>query len=60
VKSGEVVGACQPRHTAFEFLDFLQMLHRRYPRGDRHVILDNSSTHSAGALVWRIRRSIER
>ena len=33
VKSGEVVGACQPRHTAVEFLDFLQVLHRRYPRG---------------------------
>jgi transposase len=46
VQSGEVVGACHPRHTAVEFLEFLQVLHRRYPRGDLHVILDNSSTHS--------------
>jgi transposase len=50
VKSGEVVGACHPRHTADEFLQFLQLLHRRYPRGDLHVILDNSSTHSTPAI----------
>jgi transposase len=53
VKSGEVIGACQPRHTAVEFLDFLQLLHRCYPRGDLHVILDNSSTHSTPAVrAW--------
>jgi transposase len=50
VKSGEVVGACHPRHTAVEFLEFLQLLQRRYPRGDLHVILDNSSTHSTPAI----------
>jgi len=50
VKSGEVVGACHPRHPAVEFLEFLQLLHRRYPRGDLHVILDNSSTHSTPAI----------
>jgi transposase len=53
VKSGEVVGACHTRHTAVEFLDFLKVLHRRYPRGDLHVILDNSSTHSTPAIrAW--------
>ena len=53
MKSGEVVGACQPRHTAVEFLTFLKVLHRRYPRGDLHVILDNSSTHSTPAIrAW--------
>jgi len=50
VTSGEVVGACHPRHTAVEFLEFLRVLHRRYPRGDLHVILDNSSTHSTPAV----------
>jgi len=50
VTSGEVVGACHRRHTAVEFLEFLQVLHRRYPRGDLHVILDNSSTHSTPAV----------
>jgi transposase len=50
VQSGEVVGACHPRHTAVQFLEFLQVLHRRYPRGQLHVILDNSSTHSTPAV----------
>jgi transposase len=50
VTSGEVVGACHPRHTAVEFLEFLQVVARRYPRGDLHVILDNSSTHSTPAV----------
>lgn len=50
IRSGEVVAACRPRHTAVEFLEFLQILHRRYPRGDLHVILDNSSTHSTPAV----------
>lgn len=53
VKSGEVVGTCHARHTAVEFLDFLKMLCRRYRRGDLHVILDNSSTHSTPAIrAW--------
>jgi transposase len=50
ITSGEVVGACHPRHTAVEFLEFLQVVARRYPRGDLHVILDNSSTHSTPAV----------
>jgi DDE superfamily endonuclease len=52
-KSGEVVGACHPRHTAVEFLDFLNVLHRRYPVGACHVILDNSSTHATPVVhAW--------
>jgi len=51
--SGEVIGACHPRHTAVEFLAFLRVVARRYPRGDLHVILDNSSTHSTPAVqTW--------
>ena len=51
--SGEVVGACHHRHTAVEFLAFLRLLVRRYPRRDLHVILDNSSTHSTPAIqAW--------
>jgi transposase len=51
--SGEVVGTCHPRHTAVEFLAFLRLLARRYPRRALHVILDNSSTHSTPAiLAW--------
>lgn len=53
VASGEVVGACQPRHTAVEFLHFVTLLVDRYPARDLHVILDNSSTHSTPAVqAW--------
>lgn len=51
--SGEVLGACHPRHTAVQFLAFLRLVVRRYPRRDLHVILDNSSTHSTPAVqAW--------
>ena len=53
VGSGEVLGACHHRHTAVEFLAFLQVVHRRYRQRDLHVILDNSSTHSTPAVrAW--------
>jgi transposase len=51
--SGEVIGTCHPRHTAVEFLAFLRLVARQYPRRDLHVILDNSSTHSTPAVqAW--------
>jgi transposase len=53
VRSGHVVGVCQPRHTATEFLAFLKLVHRRYRGHALHVILDNSSTHSTPAVrTW--------
>lgn len=53
VRSGHVVGACHPRHTATEFLAFLKLIQRRYRGQSLHVILDNSSTHSTPAVrAW--------
>ena len=46
IASGEVTGACYPRHRHQEFLAFLNRLVRAYPRCPLHVVLDNSSTHS--------------
>jgi len=46
IASGEVTGACYPRHRHQEFLAFLNRLVRAYPRRPLHVVLDNSSTHS--------------
>ena len=46
IASGEVTGACFPRHRHQEFLAFLNRLVRTYPRRPLHVVLDNSSTHS--------------
>ena len=46
VATGEVTGACYPRHTHEQFLAFLNALVRAFPRRPLHVVLDNSSTHS--------------
>jgi len=46
IATGEVTGACYPRHTHHEFLGFLNTLVRAFPRKPLHVVLDNSSTHS--------------
>jgi transposase len=46
IATGEVTGACYPKHRHQEFLAFLNQLIRAYPRRPLHVVLDNSSTHS--------------
>jgi transposase len=46
VATGEVTGACYPKHRHQEFLAFLNTIVRAYPRRPLHVVLDNSSTHS--------------
>lgn len=46
IATGEVTGACYPRHSHQEFLTFLNRLVKAYPRRPLHVVLDNSSTHS--------------
>jgi transposase len=45
--TGKVIGRCQPRHTAAEFIEFLKLINRETPGGlALHLIVDNSSTHS--------------
>ena len=46
IATGTVVGECTERHTGADFLRFIKRLNRRYRKGDLHVVLDNSSTHS--------------
>ncbi len=46
IASGEITGACYPKHRHQEFLAFLNQIVRAYPRKPLHVVLDNSSTHS--------------
>jgi transposase len=46
VASGKVLGRVTKRHTAKDFLAFLEHIDRSTPDGvDLHLILDNSSTH---------------
>ena len=56
IATGEVTGACYPRHSHKEFLAFLNALVREFPRKPLHVVLDNSSTHSTPEIkAWLAR-----
>jgi transposase len=54
VKSGLVIGDCQPRHRAKEFIAFLMKIYRCIDKTlSVHVVLDNSSTHKTDAVkAW--------
>lgn len=56
VASGAVVGACYPRHRHEEFLDFLNLLVRAYPRRQLHIVLDNVSSHDTREVRAWLRR----
>lgn len=45
VSSGRVRGHCAPRHTATEFVQFLDLAIRGYRRKEIHIILDNFAAH---------------
>jgi len=54
--SGTVTGTTTSRHRAKEFLAFCRVLVHRYPSGELHVVLDNSSTHKTPAVERWLRR----
>jgi len=45
VATGRVTDACCEKHRAEEFLSFLRLVARTYPRRELHIVLDNYSTH---------------
>jgi transposase len=50
VATGQVAHACTDSHTAADFLGFMKLVAREYPRSELHVVLDNSSSHSTPAI----------
>jgi transposase len=54
VKSGLVIGECQPRHRAKEFIGFLRRIDRCVQKHlDVHLVLDNYGTHKTSAVkTW--------
>jgi transposase len=54
VKSGLVIGECQPRHRAKEFIRFLKKIDRIVKKElDVHLIMDNYATHkTAEVQAW--------
>ena len=54
--TGRVVGRCFRRHTNREFVRFLNVIARAYPKGKVNLILDNYSTHNhANVKAWLLR-----
>jgi len=45
VATGKVTDACYERHTNTEFLAFLKLVAKAYPRRELHVVCDNYATH---------------
>src|SRR5215210_3223142 len=45
VATGTVLDRCYDRHGKAEFLDFLKLVTKTYPRRRLHVVLDNYHTH---------------
>src|SRR6202521_5339662 len=50
VASGKVHGRCFQRHTHVEFRAFLELLAKRYPKRELHLICDNYGTHKHPAV----------
>ena len=57
--SGFVIGKCDKRHRAKEFLSFLKEIDGRMPEGlDIHIIMDNYATHKTKQVkAWPARRA---
>jgi len=45
VATGRVTDICRPRHRHREFLAFLKLVAKTYPRRQLHVVVDNYATH---------------
>jgi DDE superfamily endonuclease/Homeodomain-like domain len=50
IATGKVTGRCFDRHRHSEFLAFLKLVARRYPRRELHVVLGNCGTHKHPAV----------
>ena len=56
VATGQVTDAGHPRHRHGEFLAFLTLVARAYPRRQLHVVVDNYATHKhAKVQAWLAR-----
>jgi len=47
VATGQVMDRCYQRHTSKEFLGFLMLVSKTYPRRQIHVVCDNYATHAS-------------
>jgi transposase len=53
IATGKVLGECYQQHTNVEFLAFLKLVARQYPKGELHIVMDNYGTHThPNVLAW--------
>ena len=53
IATGQVTGACKPRHRHQEFLAFLKQIARTYPGRELHLVMDNYAAHKHSAVkAW--------
>ena len=56
VATGKVTDACYQRHTNVDFLDFLKLVAKAYPRVKLHIVADNYATRKHPAVkAWLAR-----
>jgi len=56
IATGRVTNQAAPRHRHEEFIDFLNLLVRTYPKREIHLILDNVSSHKTPEVsAWLAR-----
>jgi transposase/transposase-like protein len=53
IATGNVTDKCYPRHRGVEFLKFLKVVAKAYPRRQLHIVVDNYSAHNhADVKKW--------
>ena len=57
IATGRVTQACMPRHRHQEFLAFLKLVAKAYPRVKLHVVVDNYATHKHPDVVAWLERN---
>lgn len=56
VKTGIVFAKAYPKHTQWEFLDFLKKLRRQHPRKPLTLVLDNLQVHQTPAVLQWVKK----
>jgi transposase len=56
IATGKVTDKCYPRHRGIEFLKFLKLVAKAYPRRQLHIVVDNYSAHNhADVNKWLVK-----
>jgi transposase len=57
IATGRVTQTCLPRHRHQEFLAFLKLVAKTYPRVELHIVVDNYATHKHPDVIAWLKRN---